>query len=270
MATESVSRLDHLGGAHRYDSRFPKIGVIVLGFLGGAWDFVKGLGSSLWGSVKWLVGLVINAPDFILTVFGIMLPKKMRVQPIILIDENGEPVADRDDVEDAVEVAKDAFDKVMNVRLVIPAGQVTILPEKAPTYALDVDCEGRFLSTFTQVGAWFRRQSTQSLLGILVGYGASITAFAVRNVTGSADGTSGCANWTWTDYVVFESSETWQEQGPRLRLAHEIGHRCNLFKHRNVRGNLMHAESGKRGQGMTNWQKAFFRSSRYVSYRSPF
>jgi hypothetical protein len=211
---------------------------------------------------------LINVPDFILTLLGIyLIPKKIRVQPYILLDENGVPVAERDDVKNALDLAREVFQE-MNVRLVTPGPEAIVDSKPAPIQVLEPDCDETLGASFSSSGSWFRRQSSQSLLGVFIGYGAQLTAFAVRDVTGSAAGTGGCHKWFMYDYLVYESTETWQSEAIRLRLAHEIGHCCDLGE-RNKEDNLMEQGSA-RGRELTNWQKAVFRSSRYVTYTSPF
>ena len=217
--------------------------------------------------MKLIIGTLINLPDFPLTLVGLMVPKAIRVQPIILHDEKRQPVADRVLVQRDIDLAKEVFEKELNVRLIVPLGGVSVHPDAAPSDVLEVDCASRNSHFLTSAGAWFRANQVPLGSFLFTGYGAPITGFLIRDVLPSTE-YAGCNGWLWNDYFVAEPSSASSVEGIQLRLAHEVGHCCNLLD----RGDdtLMSGSPTGRTRKLTNWQKAVFRSSRYVTYRSPF
>lgn len=235
----------------------------MLGFLGAAWDFVKGVGSLLGQGLKWLAGRLVNLADFFFTLLGIMVPKRIKVQAVILLREDRSPVAERAEVQAMVDLARDVFKEQMKVRLVSPGpSDVIIHPEPAPSNVLNFECS-RWLSTFTSAGAWFRANSKNTILGRFAGYGAPVTVFVVDEVTGDAVGTGGCsAGWRW-DYVVIEEVRDYESEETKLRIAHEVGHACDLGHKSRT---LMNRSQVGRTKRLSRWQKAVFRSSRHVTF----
>jgi hypothetical protein len=57
----------------------------------------------------WLVNTVVGLLDGLLTLLGIMPWKKIRVQGVVLLDEKREPVADRDDGQEVLDLAKESW-----------------------------------------------------------------------------------------------------------------------------------------------------------------
>jgi hypothetical protein len=68
-------------------------------------------------------------------------------------------------------------------------------------------------------------------------------------------------------YFVAEPRPEPSPEGTQLRLAHEVGHCCNLLDRND--DTLMSGSPTGRTRKLTHWQKAVFRSSRYVTYRVP-
>lgn len=233
----------------------------IKGAASAAWNFVKGIGSSLWQTIKWLVHSIIGLIDFILTLLGIMPWKKIRVQAVILLDEKRQPVASREDVQAVVDLAADVFADQMHVRLSMPDGHVTLIPEAAPSNVLEVGCDADIWGAqFTSVGAWFRSHQSRTPFGTIFGYGSPVTVFVVRNV----EGKRGCAPPGFlADYAVIDPDALTDGEGSMLTLAHEVGHACNLL---HWSGTLMKKSHTGRPRKLKRLQKAIFRGSPHVTY----
>jgi hypothetical protein len=233
------------------------------------WNGVRGLGNLAWQGLWWLVNTVIGLLDGLLTLLGIMPWKKIRVQGVVLLDEKREPVADRDDVQEVLDLAKEVFAEEIKVRLSSPARHVTYVPEAAPSKVLEVGCDASIWGAqFTGVGGWFRSHQARRPSGTFFGYGSPVTVFVVRDVKGKR----GCAPPGFlADYVVIDPRALAGSEGSRLTLAHEVGHACNLLHGfpSSGRGTLMQSggdDPGVRPRRMTRAQKAVFRGSPHVTY----
>jgi hypothetical protein len=243
---------------------------------------IEGWTSFVVNVLKDAINRLISAVDFILTFFGIMLPKKMRLRVVILRNESGQallgdpesPTASDEMrlVNDAISLAREVFKKQTNTTIVAAGGQlVTTVEYPAPTAALDVACvlDGLAEDLFEEAGRYFRRHLATNVLGTLTGYGAPVTAFFVRDIKDK----HGCSNSVSTDYVTVASNklayrhtEPGEERRPRS-LAHEIGH-AGLLWHPKISelntGNLM--TPGGDGLNLELLQRALFRSSRHVTF----
>lgn len=170
-----------------------------------------GLVGQLISIIKELVNRVVGIVDFVLTLLGIMLPKRIRVRFVILRNQAREallgderrPEAVRQvelqRVDDAVGLMREFFRKQVNTRVQAAGGRmVETLPFPAPVSALDPQCGGRaIMEEFSEGGAYFRRHAASSRAGRWLGYGAPVTIFIVNDV----DGKGGCSLGPLTDYV---------------------------------------------------------------------
>ena len=84
------------------------------------WNGVRGIVSSVWQGFWWLVNSFLDLFDGLLTLLGIMPWKRIRVQGVVLLDEKREPVAERDDAQAVLDLAKEVFAKEVKVRLSSP------------------------------------------------------------------------------------------------------------------------------------------------------
>jgi len=225
-------------------------------------------GKNIFLEIAWgLVGL----GDTILGSLGIRPEKKLRICTIIMIDENGNPVAQTSDVVTEIQAAIDIFKEQANVRLIRSApfqydsgfaDKETATEEWVTTRRmepLDVECglgaagEDLWLpgtdfevnSSFGCFYGKFRR---------LIGYGAPVVIFVVRRVEGPE---KGCSIGPLTNYVTVEGRDP-------ICIAHELGHACNLW-HVGSQTNLMH-EAGCGQRELDWWQIAILRNSRHVTY----
>jgi hypothetical protein len=227
--------------------------------------------------VTTIVWFVASLPDFILTVLGIMIEKRMRILVVIQLDAQGKPVTDRATVMANLSEAIKVFKKEANVRL-LPVGlgikftsafQPTpkastsyIHVNEGPSYenTLDVSCGADgFGQDLLTSGSAFKLMVAGNLASgarRLTGYGAPVFAFAVRSFTGTYNG---CSYGPLTDYVtvLFHNMKT-------TRLAHELGHACYLW-HVDDPDNLMYS-SDNRLTELDRFQAATLRASRHVTF----
>jgi hypothetical protein len=203
-----------------------------------------------------LVRWIMNGITHIISIFGSLVDaglwlvgirpeKKMRVCTVILSDERGNPVATVADAVALLQLAVDVYKRDANVRIVpskafkytsgfgkseiVDESWVTTDGGKSDSTLLDVPCGGGGagadwllsgsgfqwkMSTLCFIGSWRR----------VVGYGAPVTCFFIREVVGSE---MGCALWI-TDYVTIEGNALVPRPGSLRTLGHELGHACNL------------------------------------------
>lgn len=242
-------------------------------------DAVTGFLSELSNFVLELLNRAVGVVDFILTFFGIMLPKKVRIRIVILRDAHGKALLadsslspaklaeDQQDLQDAVDVIRRCFREQLNTRVLAAAGTlIETLAFPAPQAALHVQCgTGAWGEDFGDAGHYFRQHS---VVGRALGYGDPITVFVVDDVEGKV----GCSLGPLTNYVVVGKAGMRPRKGapePRPTTPmHEIGHSCGLW-HRWPEilhtGNLM--KSGvPRGIILELYQRAIVRDSRHVTF----
>jgi hypothetical protein len=239
-------------------------------------DAIAGGWNYLFNGIKELVWRIIGIPDLILSLFGVLIPKKMRVRVTILRDVDGKalfaddelPQADKDlelqVVQDAVDLLKEVFEEEANIR-VLSAGDETIdiASGPAPSYALNVPCGfDLFKEGLSRAGAYYRKVAYFDMKGLLTGYGQSITAIVVKDIVGKR----GCSLGPLTSYLVIDKEGfATSPITPRAStLAHEMGHQNGLW-HRPSKSNLM-LKGNERGTNLSRWQRAWIRDSRYVTF----
>lgn len=246
---------------------------------------------------------IYSLPDLLLTLFGVMPEKKMKLLVIIQNDSEKQPVvADINVVYRDVQYLINTFRSEMNIR-VMPTNlfmyrsafsddnyslEDFVITDYgvSSNRLLDVCCdECAGGDDLTSIGTDFNMMMIR--LGFstnarrFIGYGAPIIAFAVRSYT---DGKAGCSLGPLTDYVTVKFNET-QSGGmypggvflPMNELtadksidavsdlAHEVAHCCNLPHYEGVSNNLMNPGPPRSGH-LTVWQKILIRSSRHVTY----
>ncbi len=219
----------------------------VLGFIIELIEMIPVIGTLIrWiiNFITFLIFTVLSLFDALLGLLGIRPEKILRVCTVILRDEDGNPVATRAFAKAMLQLAADIYKRDANVRIV-PLGPfkyssgffgadtvddnwVIIDGANSDNTILEVPCNasgtaaewwlGGTLfqwkaSTLCYYGAWRR----------VLGYGAPVTCFIIRDVTGSL----GCALWI-TDYATIKGEFTLPPTSPRT-LGHEVGHASNLW-----------------------------------------
>ena len=119
-----------------------------------------------------------------------------------------------------------------------------------------------FTDGFSSAASYYRRVAYKDVGDILTGYGQSITAIVVKDITDKV----GCSLGPLTSYLLIdkEGFDVSQSLPRASTLVHEMGHQNGLW-HRSSESNLMFKER-KRGTDLSKWQRAWIRNSRYVTF----
>ena len=228
----------------------------------------------IWDVIVEIVWIIAGIWDTVLGVIGVRPEKKLRVCVVMLNDERGRELADRATIVPALQAADDIYREEANVRI-IPSGPFNytsgfagasqpsadwiVGTGRGPSGSgvLDVECDTPALGEdLSATGSNFEiLAATSCFYGNwrrVVGYGAPIVVFLVRDVKGKL----GCSIGPLSDYVVAEA-------GNPICIAHEIGHSCDLW-HVDISDNLMNPACGQRK--LKWWQITILRSSRHVTY----
>ncbi len=258
------------------------------------WNGVKGVASALWATLSDLFNRALGLWDSFLTLFGVMVPKKIRILVVILRDENGRAVMADESLPDsvraqdmvrinaAIQFLKDVFEDQVNTSVHAANSQMILtIDHSAPQEALDLTGDygevlGDDLST---AGAFFREHMAKSWRRWALGYGSPVTVFIVRAITGKAGYSLGFIS----DYVVADvdgfdydpdpfsgiRSVAASPKGPST-LAHEVGHACGLWHPigggvAGTPNNLMLPDRETRGRNLEIHQRILVRGSRHVT-----
>ncbi len=191
----------------------------------------------------------------------------LRVQVVILSDEQSRPLCAADAVRPALRAADDVLSGSGAVRVRVVG--VRTVPAPPPPAALDPRANrGLLLDDVLGHTAFYRRHLAPDDPAVRRGLvGAPVTVVVVRSIAGH---TTGCSLGMSADWVIAQASlfdagnvHTYDE----TVLTHELGHALNLPHHRD-RGNLMFPESSPpqrvRGTALTGWQKTVIRTNRHV------
>ncbi len=239
--------------------------------------------------ITFIIHVLISIPDAILGFIGIRPEKKLRVCTVILKDENGIAIATPDEVVPLLQLAANIYKRDSNVRLIpsrpfkydtgfsgadiVDTGWITIDGSNSDPDTLDVPCDPS--NEWLLGGTKFQfKSSTLCFFGSwrrVLGYGAPVTCFIIRSVTGSA---IGCSLFI-TDYITADRQSV--DTSPRT-IAHELGHSCMLW-HLCVDDdmtNLMAASAACNPTSATSpdrinpiindWQTLLIRASKHVTY----
>jgi hypothetical protein len=218
---------------------------------------IAGARSYAINSLRELARRMVGIPDLVLSLFGVLRPKKTRIRVAVLRDVDGRALLADDErgwIEDAVALLRDVFKSEANIQ-VLPAGDslVTTPSEAAPAYALATRCGAGLLADGLRspAAAYYRGLCQQG----------AITAIVVRQIQGKV----GCSLGPLADYLLV-SAHSVRPSGTGAdanTLVHEMGHQNGLL-HRGDRANLMFGTT-ERGLGLTRWQRAWIRNSRFVT-----
>lgn len=215
----------------------------------------------IWHAFIDIVWRFSSVLDIIAGIFGLYLPKKLRVCIIILSDEKRNPMATPTSLQADITKAKQIYKDTCNVKFIV--SDIHTLETPAPKRNLDPNCDNEFLGVGALwddlwiAGTYYENnanvQCFDSAFLRLIGYAAPVVVFIVRDVQGN---NKGCSLWITTDYVTVEGKDP-------VCLAHEVSHACGLW-HWGGRTNLANHICG--GTKLRGWQVAIVRSSRHVSF----
>lgn len=210
----------------------------------------------LWHGRLDLFWRVVSVLDIIAGIFGLHLPKKLRVCIIILSDEKQTPMATAASLQADINKAKQIYKDTANIKFIV--SDIHTLETPAPKGNLDPRCDaGALWDDLWVEGTYFENnaniQCFDSAFLRLIGYAAPVVVFIVRDVKG---GNKGCSMGPFTDYVTVEGADP-------ICLAHEVSHACGLW-HAGDRTNLANHICG--GTKLKGWQVEIVRSSRHVTF----
>jgi hypothetical protein len=246
--------------------------------------------------IRWLINgitLVINVlvsiPDALLGLIGIRPEKKLRVCTVILKDEKGNDIATIEEVIPLLQLAATIYKRDANVRLIpsrpfkydtgftgadtVDASWITTEGSGSDSDSLDVPCDPG--NEWLLGGSKFQfKSSTLCFFGNwrrVLGFGAPVTCFIIREVIGEG---IGCSLFI-TDYVTVDTEAL--ATSPRT-IGHEIGHSSMLWHlcvDEDVTNMMATAGSCSPVSGtepdrvnpvINNWQTLLVRASKHVSY----
>jgi hypothetical protein len=191
-------------------------------------------------------------------------PSTVRLNVLILSDENGIPLTTPDRILPSIELADRVF--AVHARLRVRCAAVDTVTEPAPATALDPHADRGLLRDEILGRTAFYRDHLARRAALSV-VGDPVTVIVVRDIAGRA---TGCSLGMTTDWVVVQASlfdPGDADNHDRTVLAHELGHALNLPHHRDP-GNLMCGISSPphamRGTGLVRWQAAVLQANRHT------
>lgn len=230
----------------------------------------------LTGLVQTVVYRVLGLPDMLAWVCGVRPAKKMRLRVIVVNDGSGPVVAKSTVLAEVQQLIEIFYDKA-NIR-VIPdnplvyrtafhskdtAGDAFIYEMKTCLKPIVNVASGigAYLQDLWIQGFWYEllmaRRALWSNTRRLLGYGAPLIVFAVKDYHDTAIGNS---LGPLTDYLTVEGPEA----ADKTTIAHEVGHACGLL-HKGATLNFMHSTTPS-ATDMTSGQALWVRNSRHVTY----
>lgn len=191
----------------------------------------------------------------------------LRVQVLILSDQNGRPLTTPDRVQPALATADRVLRAEAGVRVRIVG--IRTLTEPPPAAALDPRANrGLVVDDLLGRTEFYRRHLTAPSAAPATAFvGSPITVVVVRRIAGR---TTGCslgisADWVIAQAALFDGDDP--QSYDETVLAHELGHAMNLPHHRD-RANLMFGESSPpqrvRGTQLRKWQRRVVQANRHV------
>jgi hypothetical protein len=190
------------------------------------------------------------------TMAGVRPYKQLRLRVVILRDEDGQALCAPEDCTASIDAARDIFSRQAHVKVMNAEPLVAVVPEPAPARALNVHCDdGAWQEDMDAAGAYFRHLCAGTTGRKLLGYGAPVTVFIVRDISNKG----GCSLGPLTDYVTLEAGMLARAT---TLLAHEVAHACGLWHSKN-KDNLMYPVGP--GSELAGWQVALLRNSRHVT-----
>ena len=224
------------------------------------------IGGILRTILNWVTEIVWRAfglIDFFASWVGIR-PRKKMYFGVIVPSVDGTPIASDADIMNQVNAASQFFDTTCNINMIFSGICHTDItpPDAGLTVACDVT---GFLNDWWLAGSYFELASATCKFtdGFrrVIGYGAEIIIFVVRNVTpDSGLSTQGCSFASSNNYVVVEAGAGVSN----FMASHEIGHACWLPHDSGT--NLMNGNVPNSNPTLTALQIATIRGSKHCVY----
>jgi hypothetical protein len=208
-----------------------------------------------------IIWRIVGIFDFVASLVGIRLRKKMYFGVVVPLIDGRQIVSDAD-IQRQVDAVISFYDTTCNINAIFSGiCRTGISP---PEGGLTVECgAGGFFSDWWLAGSYFEFATalckfTDSFRRV-IGYGAELVVFIVQDVTPA--NTNGCSFASTHNYVVLEAKPTDQA----FVAAHEIGHACWL-PHDGDPSNLMFSTTPAANPVLTNLQIAVVRWSKHCVY----
>ncbi|GGG81895.1 hypothetical protein GCM10007415_13300 [Parapedobacter pyrenivorans] len=230
------------------------------------------LGGIIRTIINWVTEIIwriVSLPDFLLSLAGIRIRKKMYVK-LIILNNNGVPHTTEAVAIRGIQTAQAVFDRQCNVNLIYTGVCVPQLVTN--DMANNIECgAGGFFSDWWIGGSYYELVSAdcafQDGWKRIVGYGAELIVFVIADITPRS--TVGCSFSATHNYVVVEPNIAGIQS-----MAHEIGHACLLPHLEDAAdvNNLMFPNIRTDAAGelvnrdMTNFQIASLRGSRHCTF----
>ncbi|MBP7998471.1 MAG: hypothetical protein KA314_26910 [Chloroflexi bacterium] len=219
---------------------------------------VRGLTTQAINVVKETFNRLLGLPDTLGYLVGYNPVKKIRIQVVILRDEQGAPLAEPQEVDHCWQAMEEVFMREARVKVVPIEPRIITLPKPAPVEALDVHCtDGAWQEDCDIAGNYFRPHTVHTPWSKWTGYASPVTVFVVRTVSTIG----GCSLGPLTEYVTLKA-KMFRVKNPRV-MAHEVGHACFLT-HTDDPERLMYPKGP--GANLTFREKLIMRNSRHVTY----
>lgn len=212
---------------------------------------------------------MLSAPGVAADVFGVRRPMTLRLRVVILRDEQGNLLADLEEVLPSIKDAQDIFWRDARIHIQpFDDDFIRQAPGAAPTEALDVSCSAdAWQQDLCVAGAYFRQHSARDRRSRATGYASPLTVLITRSMKRA----NGCALGPIADYATVSlaglasRADPCTANSPRTAhrvLAHEIGHMCGLLHSKDCQ-DLMYTSAG---QKLTKTRQVLtIRSSRFVT-----
>jgi hypothetical protein len=221
---------------------------------------IPGLGGLLRTIINWITEIIwrlVGIPDFLLSLVGVQLPKKMYMK-LVILNNNGSPLTTEATAIPFIQEAQRIFRQECNINLIYTGACIPKL--STPQEALTISCDaGGFFADWGVAGAYYELVSADCAFedGIrrVIGLGAEIIVFVINDIPGN---TIGCSMGPTHNYVVVEA-------GGMGSIAHEIAHSCGLW-HQDDTTNLMNPNLVPTAVQLYGWQRAVLRNSRHCSF----
>lgn len=228
------------------------------------------IGGILRTIINWVTEIIwriISLPDFLLSLAGVRIRKKMYLK-LIILNNGGVPHTNEATVMRGINTMITLYNTACNINVIYTG--VCVPQLVTPGDANNVDCgAGGFFSDWWIGGSYYELVTSECAFEDgwrrLIGFGGENIVFVIQSVTPPT--IVGCSFAGTHNYVVIEPNAAGIQS-----IAHEIGHNCLLDHQPGDNTNLMFnnirldAAGNLINTGLTNFQIASIRGSRHVTF----